>query len=81
MIVQPEKFIDEIAATGATYMNIHYEACTHLHRVVQEIRKKGMKPAVTKSSYPNLPIGRYFTRLRHGFTHVSKSRLWRTAVY
>jgi ribulose-phosphate 3-epimerase len=54
MIVQPEKFIDEIAATGATYMNIHYEACTHLHRVVQEIRKKGMKPAVTLN--PHTPI-------------------------
>src|SRR5690554_1764780 len=54
MIVQPEKFIDEIAATEATYMNIHYEACTHLHRVVQEIRKKGMKPAVTLN--PHTPI-------------------------
>jgi ribulose-phosphate 3-epimerase len=35
-------------------MNIHYEACTHLHRVVQEIRKKGMKPAVTLN--PHTPI-------------------------
>jgi len=40
MIVQPEKFIGEIAAAGATYMNVHYEACTHLHRVIQEIRKR-----------------------------------------
>ena len=47
MIVQPEKFIDEVAAAGSTYMNVHVEACTHLHRVVQEIRQKGMKPAVT----------------------------------
>ena len=54
MIVQPEKFINEIAATGATYMNVHYEACTHLHRVVQEIRKKGMKPAVTLN--PHTPV-------------------------
>lgn len=54
MIVQPEKFIDEIAAAGAAYMNVHYEACTHLHRVVQEIRKKGMKPAVTLN--PHTPI-------------------------
>lgn len=54
MIVQPEKFIDEIAAMGATYMNVHYEACTHLHRVVQEIRKKGMKPAVTLN--PHTPV-------------------------
>lgn len=54
MIVEPDKFIDEIAATGATYMNVHYEACTHLHRVVQVIRKKGMKPAVTLN--PHTPV-------------------------
>lgn len=54
MIVQPEKFINEIAATGATYMNVHYEACIHLHRVVQEIRKKGMKPGVTLN--PHTPV-------------------------
>jgi ribulose-phosphate 3-epimerase len=54
MIVQPEKFINEIAATGAMYMNVHYEACTHLHRVVQEIGKKGMKPAVTLN--PHTPV-------------------------
>lgn len=54
MIVQPEKFINEIAATGATYMNVHYEACIHLHRVVQEIRKTGMKPAVTLN--PHTPV-------------------------
>jgi len=54
MIVQPEKFIDEIAATGATFMNVHYEACTHLHRIVHEIRKKGMKAAVTLN--PHTPV-------------------------
>lgn len=54
MIVQPEKFTDEIAATGATFMNVHYEACIHLHRVVQEIRKKGMKPVVTLN--PHTPV-------------------------
>ncbi|MPN44170.1 Ribulose-phosphate 3-epimerase [bioreactor metagenome] len=54
MIVQPEKFTNEIADTGATYMNVHYEACTHLHRVVQEIRKKGMKPVVTLN--PHTPV-------------------------
>jgi len=54
MIVTPEKFIDESAAAGATYMNVHYEACPHLHRIVQEIRKKGMKPAVTLN--PHTPL-------------------------
>lgn len=54
MIVQPEKFIDEVAATGSTFMNVHYEACPHLHRVVQQIRGKGMRPAVTLN--PHTPV-------------------------
>ena len=40
MIVQPEKFVDEVAAMGAYMMNVHYEACTHLNRVVQAIKAK-----------------------------------------
>ena len=47
MIVHPEKFIPEVKALDAYIMNVHYEACPHLHRVVQQIREAGMKPAVT----------------------------------
>ena len=47
MIVQPEKFIPELKALGTHIMNVHYETCPHLHRVVQQIREAGMKPAVT----------------------------------
>ncbi|MDR3119171.1 MAG: ribulose-phosphate 3-epimerase [Mediterranea sp.] len=47
MIVHPEKFIDEVKTLGAHTMNVHVEACAHLHRVVQQIREAGMKPAVT----------------------------------
>lgn len=47
MIVNPEKFIPEVKATGAKIMNVHYEACPHLHRVIQQIREAGMEPAVT----------------------------------
>lgn len=47
MIVQPEKFIQEVKALGAHVMTVHYEACPHLHRVVQQIREAGMQPAVT----------------------------------
>lgn len=54
MIVQPEKFVAEIAAAGAYMMNVHYEACTHLHRVVQEIKKHGMKAGVTLN--PHTPV-------------------------
>lgn len=54
MIVQPEKFIPEVKALGAHTMNVHYEACTHLHRVVQQIREAGMQPAVTLN--PATPV-------------------------
>ena len=54
MIVQPEKFIDEVAAMGAYMMNVHYEACTHLHRTVHAIKDKGMKAGVTLN--PHTPV-------------------------
>lgn len=54
MIVQPEKFIREVQTLGAYIMNVHYEACPHLHRVVQQIREAGMKPAVTLN--PATPV-------------------------
>lgn len=54
MIVQPEKFIREVAALGARVMNVHYEACTHLHRVVQQIRAEGMMAGVTLN--PHTPV-------------------------
>lgn len=47
MIVQPEKFISEVKALGAHTMNVHFEACAHLHRVVQQIREAGMEPCIT----------------------------------
>lgn len=54
MIVQPEKFIDEVAAMGAYMMNVHYEACTHLHRTVHAIKDKGLKAGVTLN--PHTPV-------------------------
>jgi ribulose-phosphate 3-epimerase len=54
MIVQPEKFIAEVKALGAMMMNVHYEACTHLHRVVQQIHDAGMKAGVTLN--PSTPV-------------------------
>lgn len=54
MIVQPEKFIERTAKLGAMMMNVHYEACTHLHRTVQEIHQAGMKAGVTLN--PATPV-------------------------
>ncbi len=54
MIVQPEKFIDEVKALGAYIMNVQYEACPHLHRVIGQIHEAGMKAGVTLN--PATPV-------------------------
>ena len=54
MIVQPEKYIQRTAKLGAMMMNVHYEACTHLHRTIQEIHDAGMKAGVTLN--PSTPV-------------------------
>lgn len=47
MIVQPERYVERVAKTGAMMMNVHCETCTHLHRTIQEIHAAGMKAGVT----------------------------------
>lgn len=54
MIVQPEKFIHELKEANARIMNVHYEACTHIHRTIQQIKSAGMLPAVTLN--PGTPV-------------------------
>ena len=54
MIVEPQKFIPEVKALGAHIMNVHYEACTHLHRVIAQIHDAGMKAGVTLN--PATPV-------------------------
>lgn len=47
MIVEPDKWISQVRDLGAEIMNVHQEACTHLHSVVQRIHQAGMKAGVT----------------------------------
>lgn len=54
MIVEPNKFIQECKNIGAMMMNVHYEACTHLHRTITAIRQAGMKAGVTLN--PHTPV-------------------------
>ena len=54
MIVHPENYIKQVADSGAFMMNVHYEACTHLHRTVQAIHDAGMKAGVTLN--PSTPV-------------------------
>lgn len=54
MIVEPLKFIDQLAALGVHIMNVHYEVSPHLHRSLSAIRAAGMKAGVTLN--PHTPV-------------------------
>lgn len=54
MIVNPQNYIGQVRDCGATIMNVHQEACTHLDRTVQAIKQAGMKAAVTLN--PATPV-------------------------
>lgn len=54
MIVEPDKFVKQVKALGAHVMNVHYEACVHLHRTVQRIKEEGMLAGVTLN--PHTPV-------------------------
>jgi ribulose-phosphate 3-epimerase len=54
MIIDPDRYLTQFRDAGANILNVHYEACTHLHRTVSEIRALGMKAAVTVN--PHTPV-------------------------
>ena len=54
MIINPEKYIDAFKLAGANVLTVHYEACKHLHRTIQEIKTKKMKAGVAIN--PHTPI-------------------------
>ena len=54
MIEKPERYISQTARLGAMMMNVHQEACVHLHRTIQEIHQAGMKAGVTLN--PSTPV-------------------------
>lgn len=54
MIVEPQKYISQVRDCGAEIMNVHFEACTHLNRVVHEIKEAGMKAGATLN--PATPV-------------------------
>lgn len=54
MIVDPGRYVERVRDSGAYLMNVHYEACTHLHRVVEHIKSTGMKAGVTLN--PATPV-------------------------
>ena len=54
MIVEPEKYVEEFIDYGADLISVHYEACTHLHRVIHQIQDKGAKAGVVLN--PTTPV-------------------------
>ena len=54
MIVQPERYIQTFKECGADILTVHQEACTHLHRTIQEIHNAGMKAGVALN--PHTPV-------------------------
>lgn len=47
MISNPDQFLDDFIEAGADIVNVHVEACTHLHRTIQHIKEKGAKAGIT----------------------------------
>jgi ribulose-phosphate 3-epimerase len=54
MIIQPERYFETFKKYGAHILTIHYEACTHLHRNIQQIKQLGMKAGVAIN--PHTPV-------------------------
>ena len=54
MIVEPEKYVEEFARLGADIITVHYETCTHLDRMIDQIKACGAKAAVAIN--PSTPI-------------------------
>ncbi|WP_279092473.1 ribulose-phosphate 3-epimerase [Butyricimonas virosa] len=54
MIVQPERYVEAFHKAGADILTVHYEACTHLHCTIQQIKAQGMKAGVSLN--PHTPV-------------------------
>ena len=54
MIVEPEKYVQSFADAGADVITVHAEACTHLHRTIQQIRSLGKRAGVSLN--PHTPV-------------------------
>jgi len=54
MIVEPEKYLERFAKVGANLISVHYEACTHLHRTIYQIKELGCKAGIALN--PHTPV-------------------------
>jgi ribulose-phosphate 3-epimerase len=54
MILEPEKYAEEFRSAGADILTVHYEACVHLHRNIEQIKSLGMQAGVAIN--PHTPV-------------------------
>lgn len=56
MIVDPDRYIERFREFGADYITVHYEACNHLHRTIQLIKKSGAKAGVSLNPHTSVKL-------------------------
>jgi len=56
MILEPERYVPEFAAAGADIITVHYEACPHLHRNIQQIRQLGKKVGIALNPHTRIEL-------------------------
>ncbi|MEQ8928160.1 MAG: ribulose-phosphate 3-epimerase [Fulvivirga sp.] len=56
MIEKPEKFVEAFKKAGAEIITVHYEACPHLHRNLQQIKSLGCKAGVALNPHTNVQL-------------------------
>jgi len=56
MMVEPEKYIEDFREAGADVITVHYEACPHLHRTIQQIKATGAKAGVALNPHTSVNL-------------------------
>lgn len=56
MIVEPDRYIKNFANLNVDILTVHYEACTHLHRTIQAIKKTGMRAGVALNPHTSVHL-------------------------
>jgi ribulose-phosphate 3-epimerase len=56
MIVNPDNYIEDFKNVGANILTVHYEACNHLHRTIQNIKDNGMKAGVSLNPHTSVNV-------------------------
>jgi len=56
MIEKPERYISDFKKAGADVLTVHYEACPHLHRTIQQIKAEGMKAGVSLNPHTSVEL-------------------------